>query len=173
MVKYTQISIAVALACMNGAAYAAGADETSSASSGSTGLDEIVVTAERRESNLQKTPIAITAIDANVVAQFSPRTISDIFEEFARDKPANVAVLYQDHTLTYAELAAGANRYAHWALGQGGPQDSQGAVKEAATGVGVAVVEKVGAPVEEDRQDRTDVRVKACWFSRNRAVFGP
>ena len=46
----------------------------------------------------------------------SPRTISDIFEEFARDKPGNIAVLYQDRTLTYADLAAGANRYAHWAL---------------------------------------------------------
>ena len=48
----------------------------------------------------------------------STRTISDIFEEFARDKPGNIAVLYQDRTLTYADLAAGANRYAHWALGQ-------------------------------------------------------
>jgi fatty-acyl-CoA synthase len=49
----------------------------------------------------------------------SPRTISDIFEEFARDKPANVAVLYQDRTLTYADLAAGANRYARWAIERG------------------------------------------------------
>jgi len=48
----------------------------------------------------------------------STRTISDIFEDFARDKPANIAVLYQDRTLTYADLAAGANRYAHWALAQ-------------------------------------------------------
>jgi fatty-acyl-CoA synthase len=49
----------------------------------------------------------------------STRTISEIFEEFARDKPNNVAVLYQDRTLSYAELGAGANRYARWAMGQG------------------------------------------------------
>ena len=42
------------------------------------GLDEIVVTAERRETNLQRTPIAVTAVDANVIEQLSPRTISDI-----------------------------------------------------------------------------------------------
>ena len=42
------------------------------------GLDEIVVTAERRETNLQSTPIAVTAVDANLIAQLSPRTISDI-----------------------------------------------------------------------------------------------
>src|ERR1700679_3336216 len=49
----------------------------------------------------------------------SPRTISDIFEEIARDKPSNIAVLYQDRTLSYADLAEGANRYAHWAIRQG------------------------------------------------------
>ncbi|MBV9990934.1 MAG: long-chain-acyl-CoA synthetase [Alphaproteobacteria bacterium] len=49
----------------------------------------------------------------------APHTISDIFEGLAADKPGNVAVLYQDRVLTYAELAAGANRYAHWALRQG------------------------------------------------------
>ena len=49
----------------------------------------------------------------------APHTISDIFEGFARAKPGNVAVLYQDRVLSYADLAAGANRYAHWALAQG------------------------------------------------------
>ena len=49
----------------------------------------------------------------------STRTISDIVEEFARDKPDNVAILYQDRVLSYADLAAGANRYARWAQGQG------------------------------------------------------
>ncbi len=49
----------------------------------------------------------------------STRTISDIVADFARDKPGNIAILYQDRTLTYADLAAGANRYAHWAIGQG------------------------------------------------------
>jgi fatty-acyl-CoA synthase len=49
----------------------------------------------------------------------STRTISDIVADFARDRPGNIAVLHQDRTLTYADLAAGANRYAHWAMGQG------------------------------------------------------
>lgn len=42
------------------------------------GLDEIVVTAERRESNLQSTPIAVTAIDAKVISDLSPRNLKDI-----------------------------------------------------------------------------------------------
>jgi iron complex outermembrane receptor protein len=42
------------------------------------GLEEIVVTAQRRESNLQSTPIAVTAVDANVIAQLTPRTIADL-----------------------------------------------------------------------------------------------
>src|SRR5262249_30102050 len=31
----------------------------------------------------------------------------------------NTAILYQDRVLTYADLADGANRYAHWAMGRG------------------------------------------------------
>jgi iron complex outermembrane receptor protein len=42
------------------------------------GLEEIVVTAQRRESNLQSTPIAVTAVDATVIAQLTPRTIADL-----------------------------------------------------------------------------------------------
>src|SRR6185312_12709301 len=49
----------------------------------------------------------------------SPRTINDIVEDFAREKPKNIAVLYQDRVLTYSDLAEGANRYAHWAMAQG------------------------------------------------------
>jgi len=49
----------------------------------------------------------------------SPRTINDIVEDFARKKPKNIAVLHQDRVLTYADLAEGANRYAHWAMAQG------------------------------------------------------
>jgi iron complex outermembrane receptor protein len=44
----------------------------------SGGLEEIVVTAQRRESNLQSTPIAVSAIGANVIEDLSPRTIADI-----------------------------------------------------------------------------------------------
>src|SRR3569832_131885 len=49
----------------------------------------------------------------------SPRTINDIIEDIAREKPTNIAVLYQDRVLTYADLVEGANRYAHWAMAQG------------------------------------------------------
>ncbi len=49
----------------------------------------------------------------------SARTINDIVEDFARDRPKNIAILYQDRVLTYADLAEGANRYAHWAMAQG------------------------------------------------------
>jgi iron complex outermembrane recepter protein len=42
------------------------------------GLQEITVTAERRTSNLQTTPIAVTAIDANTIAQLAPTTLADL-----------------------------------------------------------------------------------------------
>src|SRR5438034_11839185 len=48
----------------------------------------------------------------------SPRTINDIVEHIAREKPKNIPVLHQDRVLTYADLAEGANRYAHWAMSQ-------------------------------------------------------
>ncbi|HWA92423.1 MAG TPA: long-chain-acyl-CoA synthetase [Rhizomicrobium sp.] len=49
----------------------------------------------------------------------SPGTISDTLEHFAATKPGNVAVLYQDQTLTYAQLGAEANRVARWAVDRG------------------------------------------------------
>ncbi len=47
------------------------------------------------------------------------RSIVDIVEEQARRRPQNIAVVYLDQSLSYAELDACANRYAHWALAQG------------------------------------------------------
>ena len=44
----------------------------------------------------------------------SPVTIVDIVSEFARKAPQSTAILYQDRRVTYGELKAGANRYAHW-----------------------------------------------------------
>jgi iron complex outermembrane recepter protein len=41
-------------------------------------LQEITVTAERRTSNLQTTPIAVTAIDSNAIAQMAPTTLADL-----------------------------------------------------------------------------------------------
>lgn len=49
----------------------------------------------------------------------SPITITDLVEALGRDKPDNVAVLYQDRILTYRDLNEGANRYARWAEAQG------------------------------------------------------
>jgi iron complex outermembrane receptor protein len=51
---------------------------TGSGESAAGGLEEIVVTATRRESNLQSTPIAVTAIDSQVIADLTPRTLADI-----------------------------------------------------------------------------------------------
>jgi iron complex outermembrane receptor protein len=43
-----------------------------------TGLSDIIVTATRRDSNLQTTPIAITAVDQSVIQQASPDNIGDL-----------------------------------------------------------------------------------------------
>jgi iron complex outermembrane receptor protein len=42
------------------------------------GLDEIVVTATRRESNLQSTPVAVTALETQLLESFTPRTLADV-----------------------------------------------------------------------------------------------
>lgn len=63
-------AVALALAAQAGA-------QTAAAPSASQ-LEEIVVTAERRESNLQSTPIAISALSENLIKQESPRTIADL-----------------------------------------------------------------------------------------------
>ena len=41
-------------------------------------LNEIVVTATRRSSNLQRTPVAVSAVDASLIRQASPRDIGDL-----------------------------------------------------------------------------------------------
>jgi fatty-acyl-CoA synthase len=46
-------------------------------------------------------------------------TIADIVEMWAQRTPAAPAIVYEDETLTYRALNAGADRYAHWAHGQG------------------------------------------------------
>jgi fatty-acyl-CoA synthase len=44
----------------------------------------------------------------------SPITIVDIVSGFARHAPDSTAILYLDRRVSYGELEAGANRYAHW-----------------------------------------------------------
>jgi len=46
-------------------------------------------------------------------------TIADWLERWARQRPESPAVLYEDRVVTFAELDAGANRFARWAQGQG------------------------------------------------------
>jgi iron complex outermembrane receptor protein len=59
-------------------AMADGTSGPADAGTSAGGLDEIVVTATRRTSNLQSTPIAVTAVDANLIAELQPRTLEDI-----------------------------------------------------------------------------------------------
>ncbi|MEP6884559.1 MAG: TonB-dependent receptor [Gammaproteobacteria bacterium] len=72
----TLAPLATAAVLLSAMAQAQTAGAPSAAAVG--GLDEIVVTATRRESNLQSTPIAVTAIDSQVMADLTPRTLADI-----------------------------------------------------------------------------------------------
>jgi len=65
------------------------------------------------------TSIARTLWLLRLVKPHATRSIVDIVEGQARKRPQNIAILYQDQSLTYAQLDARANRYAHWALAQG------------------------------------------------------
>ncbi|HZV09659.1 MAG TPA: TonB-dependent receptor, partial [Novosphingobium sp.] len=63
-------------------AVAAGADAAGTAAGTSAdtpaGLNEIVVTATRRDTNLQRTPIAVSAVDTNLIRTASPRDVGDL-----------------------------------------------------------------------------------------------
>ena len=48
------------------------------AAQSSGGLADIVVTATRRDSRLQTTPIAVSVIDSSLIQQTSPRNIGDL-----------------------------------------------------------------------------------------------
>jgi fatty-acyl-CoA synthase len=63
--------------------------------------------------------IARTLWLLRLVKPGSTRSIVDIVEGQARKRPKNIAILYQDQSLSYAQMDARANRYAHWALSQG------------------------------------------------------
>ena len=47
------------------------------------------------------------------------RSIVDIVESQARKRPGNIAIQHLDQTMSYAQMDARANRYAHWALSTG------------------------------------------------------
>ena len=65
------------------------------------------------------TSIARTLWLLRLVKPHATRSIVDIVENQAKKRPQNIAILYQDQRLTYAQMDARANRYAHWALVQG------------------------------------------------------
>lgn len=47
------------------------------------------------------------------------QTFPDLIEGFARTKPNNVAIYFEDTEITYREFDAAANRYARWVMAQG------------------------------------------------------
>jgi len=73
LTRSLRIAVTMALAA---APVVVSAQQAPASSSGA--LDEVVVTATRRESNLQQTPIAVSALDQNLIEQASPQTISDL-----------------------------------------------------------------------------------------------
>ncbi|PJG46543.1 hypothetical protein CAF53_20505 [Sphingobium sp. LB126] len=66
-------TIAIGLTCVSGQALAQ-ADQSRGASTGDS-IDEIIVTAQRREQNLQTTPVAVTALSAE---QLAGRGVGDL-----------------------------------------------------------------------------------------------
>ena len=79
------VASALAPAFLPTAALAAEADPAAAPQSAQTGNDEdrlndIVVTATRRDSNLQSTPIAVSAVDSRLIRQASPRDGREVAE---------------------------------------------------------------------------------------------
>ena len=63
--------------------------------------------------------IARTLWLLRLVKPDATRTIVDIVEAQALKRPGHIAIYCLDHTMTYAQMDARANRYAHWALSAG------------------------------------------------------
>src|SRR5690606_17462297 len=51
---------------------------TSQEAAGFSGLDEIIVTAQRREERLQSVPVAVTAMDSEALERFQVTALSEI-----------------------------------------------------------------------------------------------
>src|SRR3546814_9675846 len=62
------------------------------------GLGEIVVTATRRATNLQDTPVAVSAIDQGLIEQASPRDIGDLAAFVPNFSAATVTNRSEEHT---------------------------------------------------------------------------
>jgi fatty-acyl-CoA synthase len=65
------------------------------------------------------TTIARTLWLLRLVKPDATRSIVDIVEAQVRKRPRNIAILYLDQAMSYAEMDARANRYANWARAQG------------------------------------------------------
>jgi fatty-acyl-CoA synthase len=63
--------------------------------------------------------IARTLWLLRLVKPGATRSIVDIVEAQAKKRPDAIAIYYLDQAMSYAQLDARANRYAHWALSQG------------------------------------------------------
>ncbi|MFM7783155.1 MAG: TonB-dependent receptor plug domain-containing protein, partial [Gammaproteobacteria bacterium] len=76
MTRFSRIAIAVAQASLAlGAVSVAQAQDTPAASSG---LEEIIVQATRRETDLQATPVAVSALTASEIQSTAPQNLGDI-----------------------------------------------------------------------------------------------
>lgn len=66
------------MALASGFAGAAGAEQRAPAPAGASQLEEVVVTARRREERLQDVPVAVTAVTAQQLARANVQTLSDV-----------------------------------------------------------------------------------------------
>jgi iron complex outermembrane receptor protein len=76
--KCARAIAAILGACAGSAVHAAAATDQSGESSG--GLEEIVVTAQRRTENIQNVPIAIQAFTHETLAQLNVTTFDDLIK---------------------------------------------------------------------------------------------
>ena len=78
ILRFTSVSLRGAIALALAAASATAGAQSAPSAPATGALEEVMVTATRRESNLQSTPIAVSAIDQHLIQQISPETISDL-----------------------------------------------------------------------------------------------
>jgi len=72
--RSSTLAAAIAMILSSGVTHAQEASDSAAVGH----LEEIVVTAERRETKLQSTPIAVSAISASLIQSESPKTLADI-----------------------------------------------------------------------------------------------
>jgi iron complex outermembrane receptor protein len=95
----------LALACAQ-AALAQGGDQPMA--SNPSGLEEIVVTARRREEKLQSVPLAITALNAHDLEEHEVQTTTDL-QHLVPSFTVNVGALYRD-SLSYTLRGQGSTQ---------------------------------------------------------------